>query len=290
MGVSAKYALNIKDITYVSGPVEMTVQLSEYVATSYQDTAVVENKLLSEITIPGYFDSNIGSITVSAGGIAYIPFAGDAFLKTAATFSDGYQYAVASMFANCNQYDPSIVAAHAPTLGASCQFSNNGNDWYTASHQAVIVCNWLMPSGPGSESTWNPLSAQFLIPGNVDPVAVWIRWKLYNTSDVVIAVSGYTVSLDVVPRHQHVWSQTGQPDNTMQAVQVDDASLVGSTPQTITCIINGGAPFAIACAAPSFSNNVDIKSSLVTGNNIIEFTSTTKCSVTPSATYLALPT
>lgn len=288
MGTSAKYTIDIKDIAYVSDDVQMTVQLDRYVVYSTPDTIDVETKLLSEVTSPGYFDSSLDSVIVSAEDIVYIPFTGDAFLKSA-TCDDGFQYAVASMFANCNQYDPSDPAVTAPTLGASCQYSYNGNTWYTASHQAVVVCNWLMPSGPGSETTWNTLSAQFLIPGNVDPVAIYIRWKLYNTSDVTIAVSAYTISLDVVPRHQHVWAQTGQADNKMVPTHVNNAAYVGSTPETITCDINGSS-FAIACAAPTYANNLNIKSYLVTGVNNITFTSTTPCRITPSANYTALPT
>lgn len=288
MGVSAKYTLDIKDIAFVSGSVEMTVQLDKYIATSYQDTVAVETKLLSEVTTPGYYVPSVGSTTISALSVVYLPiYLGESYLVSA-TQPEGFQYAIAYFHANIRS---AILGDPDPYgwLVASCQFGYDGVTWYDSTYQCVVKLSEY-DSSPGDEQYYDSINGSFMIPGSSTPVQLYVRWKLNNLYDSTLFVMYYSVGLDIIPRHQHIWSQTGQPDNTLQAVQVDDASMVGSTPETIDCSINGGATFPIACMSPSFRNNLDIKSYLVTGVNTIEFISTTKCSVTPSATYLALPT
>jgi len=285
VGAPATYLLNIKDITYVSSTVDMTVQLGQYMAQSYQNPATVSNELLSDITIPGTVGDSALSWSVDCdGSITYIPYDGDAFLKSA-TCTEGFQYAVAYLFTNVY----AGTGCNGGYLVASCQYSYNGNDWYDSSIQSL--CRVMAPDGVTNHYAY--MSAQYLIPGNVDPVAVWIRWKMSvygDTGSGLYVFLKYSITLDVIPRHTHTWQQTGQAPSTMQAIQVDDASQVGATPETITCAINGGAPFAITCAAPSYANNLDIKPQLVTGVNTIVFTSTVKCSITPTATLLVLPT
>ena len=292
MGTAASYILNIKDVTYISGTVEMSVQLGNYVAQSSQDTVDVETKLLSEITVPGYVTNEDSTWNLDCdGSITYIPYVSDAFLKSA-TMSDGYQYAVAHMFTTVYA-GPDCNGGY---LVAMCQFSNNGTDWYNATYDSQ--CKVMAPDGVTNHYAY--LAAEFLIPGNADPVALWIRWKMTvdgDTGSGLYVLLRYSVSMDIVPRHRHVWVQTGQADNKMQAVQIDNTSLIGATPESITCAINGGTAFVIACASPSFNNSIDILGKatamgkpLVSGINTIVFTSTTKCSVTPTATYMALPT
>jgi len=296
MATAASYILNIKDVTYISGTVDMNVQLGNYIAQSSQDTVSVSNELLSEVTAPAVFAATILSHIVSESDILYLPLYGDSFVKSA-TCSDGFQHAIAYMHVNAlntHTYKPA-------TLVCTGQYSYNGVDWYDCSYQSVCAISDRWNDGAAGD-TWgdffNGLTAQFTIPGNVDPVAVYTRWKVYNMpGGGSVYLKDYTISMEVIPRHTHVWVQTGQADNTMQAQQIDNTSLIGATPETITCAINGGTSFSIACASPSFNNSIDILGKatsmgkpLVTGINNIVFTSTTKCSVTPTATYMALPT
>ena len=289
MGTAASYVLNIKDITYVSGTVEMNVQLGNYIAQSSQEVSDVSNELLSDITVPGRFEGIILDTAIDPSSILYVPYSGDCFLKSA-TCTEGFQYAVSYMHTNLINNTPLVAAS----IAAICQFSYNGNDWYDASNQSIAK---VSVGFSGTEDIYDSLYASFIIPGNVDPVAVWTRWKIVNTTLATIWLKSYTVSMDIIPRHTHTWVQTGQADNKLQSQQVDNTSLSGATPETITCAINGGTSFAIACASPSFNNSIDILGKatamgkpLVTGINTIVFTSTTKCSVTPTATYMALPT
>jgi len=289
MATAASYILNIKDITYVSGTVEMNVQLGNYIAQSSQEVSDVSNELLSDITVPGRFEGIILDTAIDPSSILYVPYSGDCFLKSA-TCTEGFQYAVSYMHTNLINNTPLVAAS----IAAICQFSYNGNDWYDASNQSIAK---VSVGFSGTEDIYDSLYASFIIPGNVDPVAVWTRWKIVNTTLATIWLKSYTVSMDIIPRHTHTWVQTGQADNKLQSQQVDNTSLSGATPETITCAINGGTSFAIACASPSFNNSIDILGKatamgkpLVTGINTIVFTSTTKCSVTPTATYMALPT
>lgn len=282
MGTTAKYTMDIKDITYVSDDVQMTVTLDRYVAYSYQSPTSVQNELLSEVTTPGYFSATVSQTHFGSGETLYLPYFGDAFLKSA-TCTEGFQYAIAYMHTNIMNHS----LASPATITATCQYSYNGNDWYDASYQSIAR---VSDNFGATEDVFDQLYASFVIPGSVSPVALWTRWKVYNEAgggDVWFY--NYTISMDVIPRHTHVWQQVGQSPSTMQAQQVDDASYSGSTPESITCTING-TPINITCAAPSYANNLNIKGYLVTGVNTIDFTSTTPCRVTPSANYTALPT
>ena len=289
MATAASYILNIKDITYVSGTVEMNVQLGNFVAQSTQSVSDVTNELLSEVTAPGYFGATIADVALDPTSVLYIPYYGDCFLKSA-TCDEGFQYAVSYMHTNLMNNSPLLAAS----IAAICQYSYNGNDWYDASNQSIAK---ISVGFEATEDIYDSLYASFIIPGNVNPVAIWTRWKIVNTTGATIWLKSYSVSMDIIPRHTHVWVQTGQADNKLQSQQVDNTSLIGATPETITCTINGGTAFSIACASPSFNNSIDILGKatamgkpLVSGVNTIVFTSTTKCSVTPTATYMALPT
>jgi hypothetical protein len=294
MATAASYVLNIKDITYVSGTVEMNVQLGNYIAQSSQEVSDVSNELLSDITVPACFAATILSTIIDTGTTIYVPFYGDCFLKSA-TCTEGFQYAISYMHINALN----THMTKAATLVATGQYSHNGNDWYDSSYQSIchVTDRYGITEFTGGDF-WNELTAQFTIPGNINPVAVWTRWKIYSEAGgASVNMHDYTISMEIIPRHTHTWQQVGQAPSTMQAVQVDNTSLIGATPETITCTINGGTSFSIVCASPSFNNSIDILGKatamgkpLVTGINTIVFTSTTKCSVTPTATYMALPT
>ena len=281
MGAAAKYTLDIKDIGDVGPVVDMTVKLDKYIAYSYQAATSVQNELLSEVTAPGYYGATIMDLYVASGAIEYVPYYGDSFLKSA-TVSEGFQYAISYMHSNFQNLSLTSPA----TITAICQYSYNGNDWYTASSQTIVK---ISDNAPITQDVFDSAYASFIIPGNVDPVAVWTRWKIINDSGGAgVWMKSYSISMDIIPRHTHVWQQVGQSADTMKSDQIDDANEVSAaTPETITCCINGGAPFAITCAAPTYSNNLDIKAQLVSGVNTIEFTSAEPCTVTPSANYLA---
>lgn len=287
MAVSADYLLNIKDITYVSGPVDMTVHLGQYIVPSTQDISDVETKLLSEVTDPALFTYGTNSLTMSAFGIAYLPVEDGYSYLPSNLMSEGYQFAIVSIEGQIavDSIDPPGVDDRTVILIGQYSFDAFASAPYTSTHQCAIDLN---PDDTGT--VLNNVYSTFVVPGQASSCTLYVRWKIMSECDGSIVLSNYTIALDVIPRHQHTWAQTGQADNKMQAQQINNAAYIGAIPETVTCTINGGAPFAIACAAPSYSNNLDIKGYLVTGVNTVKFTSTVPCTVTPTATYLALPT
>jgi len=294
MGLPAAYTFPIKDITYVSGQVDMTVQLSEYIATISPDTTTVETKLLSEVTDPSLFTYGTSSLSMGAFVIAYLPVeVGYAYLPSN-LMPEGYQFAIVSIEGQIavDPGDPPGVDDRTVILIGQFSFDAFASAPYTSTHQCVIDLN---PDDTGT--VLNNVYSTFVVPGQASSCTLYVRWKVMSECDGGIFLLNYTIALDVIPRHQHVWQQLGKAENTLTPPMIDNTSLVGSTPETITCTINGGTPFSIVCASPSFSNTVDIKSiattkgaPLVSGSNTINFTSTTPCRVTPSATYTALPT
>ena len=283
MGLPAKYTFDIKDVTYIGPTFTVDIQLGKYTAYSYQAPTAVSNELLSEVTTPGYFAATVGDVVVASGATVYLPYWGDSYLKSA-TCTEGFQYALASMHSSIMNHS---IASPA-TIYAMCQYSHNGNDWYDASYQSVcrVSDNFGL-----TEDIYNSISGVFTVPGNAGAVSVFIRWKIYNMpGGGEVWMKSYTIAMDVVPRHTHVLQQVGQAANTVKAQQTDNTVYAQpATPETITCTVNGGTPFAVSCPAPDYKGSVDIKSLLVNGVNTIQFTSTTPCTVTPSANYLTFP-
>jgi len=295
MATAASYILNIKDITYVSGTVEMNVQLGNYIAQSSQDTVDVQNELLSDITIPSYTAATGEMIIATKSATVYVPIVGPTPYMTSIQLTDGYQYALATI--TMSAINSSVVNEFG-RLHIRCNYSWDHITWYESAYLSQF---YMSPIDADDPTFVSNIENTAMIPGKDTTTYLYVRWAIYNDQDAA-GDFGYSIvdvcsMLNVIPRHLHNWVQTGQADNKMQAVQIDNTSLIGATPETITCTINGGTPFAIACASPSFNNSIDILGKatamgkpLVTGINNIVFTSTTKCSVTPTATYMALPT
>jgi len=288
MAVSADYVMNIKDITYVSGDVDMTVTLGQYIVPVIPTAVDVSNSILSEVSVPAAFTSTGSALLCKPLTTKYIPVVGANSYVVTPSIANGFQHAMATTaFTISMSQQTSLINPNVATFIITGQYSWNGTVWYDASFQDYI----LVP--PTIEYVAIPVTSSFFVPGTPSTGAVYARWKVFNqqtATDWGYDISYVNGMIDVFPRHSHTWVQTGQADDTAIGVNENNAVYDGTIPETITCTINGGAPFAITCAAPNYTGTANIKASLVTGANSIKFTSTVPCTVTPSATYLALPT
>lgn len=295
MGAAAKYTLDIKDITDVGTIVDMTVKLDKYIAYSYQAATAVQNELVSEVTIPAYYSASGAIVSATPSTTVYLPTIGPTPYLMSATIDGGYQFAIATVTAEAINSDTRNV--DTGRLFVICEYSWDATTWFEGTYQSMFTMTPVLYDYP--DAGWQFVSYitnQYMVPGTPNTCNLSVRWAIYcdlpisdyPAHNIGYSIADVSVMLDVVPRHTHVWQQVGQAADTLKSDQVDDAvELAAATPELITCTINGGAPFNITCAAPTYSNNLDIKAQLITGVNTIEFSSTVPCTVTPSANYLA---
>lgn len=274
-----KFLLEISDAESISSTsVDMKIVIGKYRVYSFQNEVSVGNQYLSDITIPAVFAASGYNEQLLKASSLYLPvIAGSPYLVTD-IIDNGFQYAIATIdFRIMN----SSIANNNGGAYIICNYSWDGINWnegtYQSYHEVPLIYDTEHPYYTDVVNT-------YMIPGTVNDSRLYVRWRVTSILPDIPTNSHYFVSqvsciVDVLPRHTHVWVQSGQADNILKADQGDDLSESDVTPpETIHLEVN-------STHFGDVSGTVDIKSALQDGTNEIKFTSTTVCTVTPSATF-----
>jgi hypothetical protein len=279
---AAKFTLTIPNIDNIGAVVPLTVKLDKFATLSQQNTTAVANAVCSPATGLNVYTEEFPTYYLYANSTTYAATVNSAI-------SNGYQLAHAYGSITITR----TSGAFSDPIRVTLQFSSDGANWYNA---ATTQCSLT-----GTADYWNThISVSALVYGVSSSTSLYIRVKIeaYGLSGVgYILIEDATCSFQIVYNHSHNWTQTGVATNYIKADQTDDAlKLTAATPTHVYYRINHegelGSWTDLSCPAGSNWTGVvaNIKSSLITGNNIIEFINSgaagyEKGTVHPSVTY-----